>query len=188
MWSPWGIRTRSSEHSAFNPYNYQTGSVWPHDNAFIAFGFKRYGFGAEAARVARAVSGAGSHFLFNQLPELYTSTERQDGAFPVQYLGANVPQAWAAGSVFTLLRAMLGLVPDARRSRLYVDPELPGWLPDLTVLDLRVHREIFDIRFGRDGEETAFEVLRGDPRRIERSRMGEVLDRLRHESEPAAPS
>jgi glycogen debranching enzyme len=186
MWSPWGIRTLSSEHPAFNPYNYQTGSVWPHDNAFIAFGFKLYGFGAEAARVARAISGAGSHFLFNQLPELYTSTAREDAAFPVQYLGANVPQAWAAGSVFTLVRAMLGFVPDARRGKLYVDPELPGWLPDLTVLDLRVHRRTLDIRFWREGEETRFEVLRGDPNVVERSRMGVELDRLRSEPETAA--
>ncbi|HEX5957147.1 MAG TPA: glycogen debranching N-terminal domain-containing protein, partial [Hyphomicrobiaceae bacterium] len=80
MWSPWGIRTLSTEHPAFNPYNYQTGSVWPHDNAIIALGFKLYGFGAEAARIARAISGAGSHLLFNQLPELYTSTGQQDAA------------------------------------------------------------------------------------------------------------
>ena len=125
--------------------------------------------------IARAISGAGSHFLFNQLPELYTSTERQDAAFPVQYLGANVPQAWAAGSVFTLLRTMLGFVPDARHGKLYVDPELPSWLPDLTVLDLRVHSHIFDIRFWREGEETKFEVLRGDPTLIERSRMGAAV-------------
>ena len=109
MWSPWGIRTLSSQHPAFNPYNYQTGSIWPHDNAIIALGFKRYGFGAEAARIARAISEAGSHFLFNQLPELYTSTERQEAGFPVQYLGANVPQAWAAGSVFTLAEGDAGL-------------------------------------------------------------------------------
>jgi glycogen debranching enzyme len=188
MWSPWGIRTLSSEHPAFNPYNYQTGSVWPHDNAFIAFGFKRYGFGAEAARIARAISGAGSHFLFNQLPELYTSTEWQDGAFPVQYLGANVPQAWAAGSVFTLLRAMLGLMPDARRGKLYVDPELPAWLPDLTVLDLRVHRQIFDIRFWREGERTEFEVLRGDPGLVERRSMVTELERLQRKPEPIVSS
>src|SRR6516164_3326970 len=36
MWTGWGIRTLSSDHPAFNPYNYQTGSVWPHDNAIIA--------------------------------------------------------------------------------------------------------------------------------------------------------
>ena len=44
MWTGWGIRTLSADHAAFNPYNYQTGSVWPHDNAIIAMGFKRYGF------------------------------------------------------------------------------------------------------------------------------------------------
>ena len=186
MWTPWGIRTLSSRHPAFNPHNYQTGSVWPHDNAIIALGFKRYGFGAEAARIARAISEAGSHFLFNQLPELYTSTERAEAAFPVQYLGANVPQAWAAGSVFTLLRAMLGLMPDARRGKLYVDPELPHWLPDIVLQDLRLHRHTLDIRFWRDGEETRFEVLRGDPRLVERGSMGAQFDRLKEEPELVA--
>jgi glycogen debranching enzyme len=186
MWTRWGIRTLSSQHPAFNPYNYQTGSIWPHDNALIALGFKRYGFGTEAARIARAISEAGSHFLFNQLPELYTSTERIEAAFPVQYLGANVPQAWAAGSVFTLLRAMLGFMPDASRGKLYVDPELPAWLPDLTVLDLRLDRHKFDIRFWREGEQTRFEVLRGDPKAVERRRMGAMFERLSNESEVAA--
>jgi glycogen debranching enzyme len=172
MWSGWGIRTLSALHPAFNPYNYQTGSVWPHDNAIIALGFKRYGFGVEAARIARDISDAASHFLFHQLPELYTTIERDEASFPVQYLGANIPQAWAAGSVFALMQAMLGFVPDAPRGKLHVDPWLPEWLPDLTVFDLRVGARQFDIRFWRDGRETQFEVLRGDPGAVERSRFG----------------
>src|SRR4029434_5398081 len=56
MWSGWGIRTLSAQHAAFNPYNYQTGSVWPHDNAIIAMGFKYYGFHVQAARIAHDVS------------------------------------------------------------------------------------------------------------------------------------
>jgi glycogen debranching enzyme len=175
MWSGWGIRTLSSENPAFNPYNYQTGSVWPHDNAIIALGFKRYGFGVEAARIARDISEAASHFLSNQLPELYTTIERDEKSFPVQYLGANVPQAWAAGSVFALLQAILGFVPDAPRGKLYVDPSLPAWLPDLTVLDLRVGGHRFDIRFWRDGPKTQFEVLQGDPTAIARSSFGASL-------------
>jgi len=172
MWSGWGIRTLSALHPAFNPYNYQTGSVWPHDNAAIALGFKRYGFGAEAARIARDISDAGSYFLSNQLPELYTVIERDKSSFPVQYLGANVPQAWAAGSVFALMQAMLGFQPDAPRGKLYVDPSMPAWLPDLTVLDLRVGGARFDIRFWREGEETQFEVLRGDPKAVQRRSFG----------------
>src|SRR6516162_5850438 len=120
MWSGWGIRTLSALHKSFNPYNYQTGAVWPHDNAIIAFGFRRYGFAAEAAAVARSISGAASHFLINELPELYAGLQRENLSFPVQYIGANVPQAWAAGTPFVLLQAMLGIVPDAPHGRLYV--------------------------------------------------------------------
>ena len=97
MWSGWGIRTLSSDHPAFNPMAYQTGSVWPHDNGLIALGFRRYGFAAEAARIARDISGAVSFFSLHQAPELYAGTARTSTNFPVQYLGANAPQAWAAG-------------------------------------------------------------------------------------------
>jgi len=168
MWSGWGIRTLSSDHPSFNPYNYQTGAVWPHDNSLIALGMRRYGFDAEAAALARDISGAASHFLLNQLPELYAGLQRDPTGFPVQYLGANVPQAWAAGTPFVLLQAMLGLQQDAPRGKLYVDPVLPAWLPDMTLIDLRLGRRRFDIRFWRDGKETLFEVLRGKRSAVER--------------------
>jgi len=179
MWTGWGIRTLSADHRAFNPYNYQTGSVWPHDNAIIAMGFKFYGFGAEAARVAHDVSVAASHFLLNQLPELYTAAERTETNFPVQYIGANVPQAWAAGSVFMLTQALLGFLPDAPRDKLYVDPSLPAWLPDLTVRDLRIGEHKLDIRFWTEGGETAFEVIKGDPKVVERCDIASKAGQLR---------
>lgn len=168
MWSGWGIRTLSARHPSYNPYSYQCGSVWPHDNAIIALGFKRYGYAAEAACIARDVSEAASHFLLNQLPELYAGVQREPDGFPVQYLGANVPQAWAAGSVFMLLQAILGLRPDAPRGRLHIDPVLPPWLPDITLTDLRLGSERFDIRFRRVGEATHHEVLRGNQAAIQR--------------------
>ena len=87
--------------------------------------------------------------------------------FPVQYLGANVPQAWAAGSAFMLLQAMLGIQPDAPRGKLYVDPALPSWLPDVTLQDLRLGHHVFDLRFWREGDTTSCEVLRGDADLIE---------------------
>jgi glycogen debranching enzyme len=171
MWSGWGIRTLSAKNPAFNPYNYQTGSIWPHDNAIIAIGFRRYGFGAEAARIARDISDAASHFLSYQLPELYTTIERDRKSFPVQYLGANVPQAWAAGSVFALLLALLGIMPDAPHGKLYVDPHLPDWLPDLTLQDLQLGGRRFDIRFWREDGEMCFKVLRGDQEAVERRKF-----------------
>ena len=184
MWTGWGIRTLSANNPAFNPYNYQTGSVWPHDNAIIAFGFKLYGFGAEAARIAHDVSVAASYFRCNQLPELYTAFERDDSNFPVQYIGANVPQAWAAGSGFMLTQAMLGFLPDAPRNKLYVDPSLPRWLPDLIVQDLHVGEHKIDIRFWREGEQTAFEVITGDPKLVERCEIESKVAQLRIGSDP----
>jgi glycogen debranching enzyme len=114
---------------------------------------RRYGFAAEAAAVTREISGAAGHFLLNQLPELYAGLQRNPWSFPVQYLGTNVPQAWAAGT--------LGLQQDAASGKLYVDPALPAWLPDVTLTDLRLGQERFEIRFWRDGDDTNFEVLKG---------------------------
>jgi glycogen debranching enzyme len=91
----------------------------PRGNGFIALGFRRYGFATETARIAREVSGAGSYFSQHRMPELYSSIECTETNFPVQYLGANVPQAWAAGSAFAFLQAILGLQPDAPRRKLY---------------------------------------------------------------------
>jgi glycogen debranching enzyme len=150
LWSGWGIRTLSAHNPAYNPFSYQLGSVWPHDNGIIAMGFKRYGFFAEAARIARDISEAASYFVSYQLPELYAGIERRPGTFPVQYRGANVPQAWAAGSVFHLLQAILGLQADAPQHLLYVDPHLPKWLPDLLLRGMMVGEAKVDIRFWQE--------------------------------------
>jgi hypothetical protein len=89
----------------------------------------------------------------------------------VQYIGANVPQAWAAGSAFMLTQALLGFLPDAPRNKLYVDPLLPAWLSDLTVRNLHIGKHKLDIRFWREAERTAFEVIKGDPKLVERCEL-----------------
>jgi glycogen debranching enzyme len=159
LWSGWGIRTLSADNPAYNPFSYQNGSVWPHDNGIIAMGFRRYGFVKEAAMIARDVSEAASYFVFYRLPELYGGMPREPGGFPVQYLGANVPQAWAAGSVFHLVRAILGLEADARLRTLYVNPALPPWLPEVTLHHLRVANSTVTIRFWSENNHSRFEVL-----------------------------
>ncbi len=103
MWSGWGIRTLSADHVAYNPFSYQVGSVWPHDNAIIAAGFHHYGLDAEAAKVARGLFDAAASFDSRRLPELFAGLERDEGSFPVQYLGANVPQAWSSAAVVHLV-------------------------------------------------------------------------------------
>ncbi len=166
MWSGWGIRTLSANNPAYNPHSYQNGSVWPHDNAIIANGFRRYGYTHEAERIIHDVCRAGIFFMKDRMPELYAGIRRSPTTFPVQYLGANVPQAWAAGSMFSFLQVILGAQPDAPRDRLCLDPALPDWLPELSVMDIRVGKRNFDLRFWREGKVTRWEVLRGDTENV----------------------
>jgi glycogen debranching enzyme len=145
MWSGWGIRTLSAEHPSYNPFSYQRGSVWPHDNVIAAAGFRRYGLDEEAATVARALLDAGLRFQSLRLPELFAGLERDPGGFPVQYLGANVPQAWAAGSLVQLVTTLLGLDADASAGLLTLRPALPPWLEEVRLENLCVGTAAADL-------------------------------------------
>ena len=179
MWSGWGIRTLSSDHPAYNPFSYHTGTVWPHDNAIIAGGFRHYGFDEEAGRVAGGLFDAAERFAANRLPELFAGLQRQEGSYPVQYLGANVPQAWASGAIFRLVAILCGIhaTTDAAGSRLYLNPALPAWMPDLTIRNLRAGRGALALRFA-DGEvevlenTSSFTVVRGAPRALDNEGPG----------------
>lgn len=154
MWSGWGIRTLSDRHAAYNPFSYQLGSVWPHDNAIIAAGFRAYGFDAEAARVARGLFDAAERFSSRRLPELFAGLPRDEGSFPVQYLGANVPQAWASGAMIHLLATLLGLDADADTGVLRLRPLLPAWLTEVRLERLTVGAASVDVRLTRRADGT----------------------------------
>jgi glycogen debranching enzyme len=164
MWSGWGIRTLSTQNPAYNPFSYHLGSVWPHDNSIIALGLKRYGYSKEVADIACGIFEAGSFFSNYRLPELYAGIKREPGSFPAPYLEANVPQAWAAASVFQMLQAMLGLRASAPNHCLYIDPYLPEWLPSLTLRRVEVGKALIDLQFWRDNDSTKWDatVVEGD--------------------------
>ena len=65
-----------------------------------------------------------------------------------------------------MLQTIVGFQPDAPADKLYIDPVLPDWLPDLTIRDLRVGQDVFDLRLSRDGDATRFEILKGEPAAI----------------------
>jgi glycogen debranching enzyme len=140
---------------SYNPYSYQNGSVWPHDNGIIAAGFKRYGYTDEANQVARSVFDAARAFLGYRLPEVYSGMTRVPDSFPAQYIGANIPQAWAAGSIFQLIQMMLGLRADVPRKTLFVDPTLPRWLSDIELPNLKVGETRLHLRFRRRPDGTS---------------------------------
>jgi glycogen debranching enzyme len=164
LWCGWGLRTLSSSNCAYNPISYQLGSVWPHDNAIIAMGLKRYGYCTEVARIAEGIFAAASYFEAGRMPELFGGTERRPNGFPVPYPDANIPQAWAAGSILLLIRILLGLEANAPQQQLIVQPMLPEWLPDLELTNLRVGSATVALRFWREGEQTSWEAtdVKGD--------------------------
>ena len=160
MWSGWGIRTLSSKNPAYNPYSYQRGSVWPHDNSLIATGFKRYGLADEANRVIRGMFDAIECFDAYRPPEVFAGLQRRGEIdFPALYpKGANIPQAWATGSTFQMIRVMLGLQPDAAHKRLFVHPTLPDWLPTIELRHMRVGRCSLSLDFWRDGNVSRWKI------------------------------
>ena len=159
MHSGWGIRTLSSEHPAYNPHSYQRGSVWPHDNALIAAGARRYGLWREANHIAEGILDACGHFKSHRLPELFAGLQRRHDGLPVQYLDANTPQAWASGSIFLLLRTILGIEADATHHRLRLQPRLPDWLPDVVLSGMRVGDATLSIRFSGHGDASRAAVI-----------------------------
>jgi len=146
MWSGWGIRPLSADHPAFNPYNYQTGAVWPHDNSLIALGLERYGYRSEALRIVRSLlAAAGS--LGDQLPEVFGGFPRSEAPQPIAYPTATKPQAWAAGAPILLLQVLLGLEPDRGRETLRsAAGEIPAWAGSLRLGPVQVFGSSWSVR------------------------------------------
>ena len=168
FFSGWGIRTLSAAHSAFNPMSYHNGSVWPHDNAIVVLGMALYGHARSALPVVRAIYEAGVQTEYQRLPELYCGMARGRGHRPVAYPVSCSPQAWASGSLFMLLQAMLGIYPEAPARVLHVrDPVLPDFLNDLTVSGLAIGGTRVSLQFRRHGHRTLANLLSLDGDRLQ---------------------
>ncbi len=163
MFSGWGIRTLSANDRSFNPVDYQVGSVWPHDNSFIATGLYQTGHVNEAHRIFTGMLDTARNFVNDRLPETFAGYERDYAPGPVRYPVACSPQAWAAGSIPFMLQAALGIQPDGLNQRLtIVRPSLPDWLNWVNVRGLRIAGGLVDLRYERSGENTLVTVTSKD--------------------------
>jgi glycogen debranching enzyme len=160
MFTGWGIRTLSSGEPRYNPLGYHLGTVWPHDNAILAMGFKRYGFEPELNLLATALFEAAQQFDYFRLPELFCGDTRTPQGAPVPYPVACRPQAWSAATIPAILTAILGLSPDAPHGQLYiVKPQLPSWLERVQLRNLRVGTGTVDLLYERRNRRTQVSVL-----------------------------
>jgi glycogen debranching enzyme len=148
--SGWGVRTLGADERAFNPVGYHTGTVWPHDNALFGVGLRRYGFDQEFLRIFEGLLDAAGSLPDYRLPELFAGFSRSDYENPVPYPVACSPQAWAAGSLPSMLVAGLGLAPDGLQRTLRVRrPSLPRHIDRLALRGLRVAEARVDLHLER---------------------------------------
>jgi glycogen debranching enzyme len=163
--SGWGIRTLARGQARFNPMSYHNGSVWPHDTSLAVAGMARYGERDAAAMILGEIYGAASRFQL-RLPELFCGFDREPGEGPVAYPVACLPQAWAAGSVFLMLQAALGIEIDAASKTITVtSPTLPTGTERLMISRLQVGDAFVDLAFERLGDQVVV---------VPRNRIGEL--------------
>jgi glycogen debranching enzyme len=160
MFTGWGVRTLAGGERLYNPMSYHNGSVWPHDTAIAAVGMRRYGMNEPFITLTTGLFEATLQFENMRMPELFCGFPRVDGYGPTQYPVACAPQAWAAGVVFMLIAAMLGLSPDAADNQLTLNrPRLPGWLSWIELRNLRLRDSRMTLRASQGQDGAAIEML-----------------------------
>ncbi|MGD9507669.1 MAG: glycogen debranching N-terminal domain-containing protein [Geminicoccaceae bacterium] len=151
----WGLRTLGSHEPRYNPMSYHNGSVWPHDTAICAAGIARYGRRDGTAMLLSDMFETAVRFDM-RLPELFCGFPRRPGEPPIAYPVACLPQAWAAGSVFMMLQACLGLVIDGWSHAVRIErPRLPVGIDRLTIRGLASGPASVDLIFQRVGTQVA---------------------------------
>ena len=160
MFSGWGIRTVAAGQARYNPMSYHNGSIWPHDNAISALGLARYGHMDAAGRVMHGLFDASHHFDLAPAARAVLRLHPAPGEGPTHYPVACSPQAWAAGAVFMLLQACLGMDIDARDSTFRIaNAKLPPFLDHLELGNIAIGDARLDVRFQRDGDGVEIDVL-----------------------------
>lgn len=159
--SGWGIRTVAASEARYNPMSYHNGSVWPHDNALIAYGLARYGFMEAALKIMAGLFEASCFMELHRLPELFCGFARRPGEGPTLYPVACSPQAWSAASVLLLLQACMGFSINAPEGRIFFSyPALPDFIREIEIKNLRVGEGSLDLSVYRNNKYASVNILR----------------------------
>jgi glycogen debranching enzyme len=158
--SGWGVRTVAEGEARYNPMSYHNGSIWPHDNAIVGAGLARYRLHDGVSSIMGGLFDASLFADLHRMPELFCGFRRRPGEGPTLYPVACSPQAWAAGAVFQLLQACLGLRIEANTRRVFLDhPLLPEFLEDVRIRGIRVGTGSVDLLFRRYARDVGVNVL-----------------------------
>jgi glycogen debranching enzyme len=161
FFSGWGVRTLAAHEKRYNPMSYHNGSVWPHDNALIAFGDTCSSNKQLALRILSGLLDLSIFAELHRVPELICGFPQHQGKGPTLYPVACAPQAWASGAVFLALQSCLGLSIDAQRSRIHLyHTALPEALPTVRIRNIHVGAATVDLAFERRAQTVAVDIFR----------------------------
>ncbi|MBD1426490.1 amylo-alpha-1,6-glucosidase [Sphingobacterium arenae] len=161
MFSGWGVRTLSSQSGRYNPMSYHNGSIWPHDNALIAYGLSKYGLQKHVLKIMESIFDASLFIELQRVPELYCGFERRKGIGPTAYPVACSPQAWSVGAVFMLLQSCLRIDINSINKTITFDRIiLPDYLNEIRLIDLKLGNEKCSLIINRSKyDNVAFNIL-----------------------------
>jgi glycogen debranching enzyme len=159
----WGIRTIGDKESRYNPMSYHNGSVWPHDNALIAWGLAKYGMKDEFIKLFTGFFNAAMFFDLYRLPELFCGFVRRPGEGPTIYPVACSPQSWASASVFLFIRACLGLEFNGEKREItFNHPTLPDFLQWIELKGISLADSSTDVLLEKHRNDIVVNVIRKD--------------------------
>jgi glycogen debranching enzyme len=151
--SGWGVRTVALGEARYNPMSYHNGSVWPHDNALIAYGLSRTKNKSLAAQILNGLFEASMFLDSHRLPELFCGFSKRPEQAPTLYPVACAPQAWAAGAVFLLLQSCLGMeISAVDRIVSFTHPMLPKSISEVRIRGLKVGDALVDLELTKQQE------------------------------------
>jgi glycogen debranching enzyme len=167
--SGWGVRTIALGEPRYNPMSYHNGSIWPHDNALIAYGLRRSKNKSLAVQILASLFEASRFLDSHRLPELFCGFSKRPEQAPTLYPVACAPQAWAAGAVFLLLQSCLGIeISAVDRLVRFTHPRLPESISEVRIQGLKINGALVDLELTRQQETVEVSISRksGDLRVI----------------------
>lgn len=158
LFSGWGIRTMSKHEKVYSPVAYHNGTVWPHDNSLIVLGLAKYGYQEHVNKVVSALFKSAEQFEDYRLPELFCGYDNQQEETIVPFPVACSPQAWAAGTPFALVHALLGFEVDSLKKVMKINPSLPEEMDWIECKGIQIGKGTIDIIVQKENEEIVFDI------------------------------
>ncbi|MCX6764500.1 MAG: hypothetical protein NTU58_02210 [Candidatus Nealsonbacteria bacterium] len=99
LWTSFGIRNHSAREPDFDPFCYQRGTIWPHDNWIIAEGLKEMGLKKEYQKIKKSLLRVHNELGF--LPEFYSAVNNK--IILKNEKKPCYPQAWASAALLNFV-------------------------------------------------------------------------------------